>query len=104
MDEQTRRKPELKRCPFCGGEAELKRLSACTAERGHISIILDRWEVRCKEGDCSTQEFVDHIYHADNGEVVAEKNGAEAAVEAWNHRASADIADNEPPIENKPEE
>lgn len=97
---------ELKNCPFCGGKAELHRFGSgrSLGSREQPTVIRDKWMVSCNHGCCKTAGFEDSIYHADSGEVVVEKNGAELAVEAWNRRASADIADNEPPIENKPEE
>lgn len=74
---------ELKPCPFCGGEAELRRtLKGC---RG-VSTIIDEWEVACKNKCCSTCSYRDEIYHADNGEIVVKNNGAEEATEAWNKR------------------
>lgn len=74
---------ELKPCPLCGGEAELQRnFKGC---RGS-STIIDEWEVTCKKRCCSTRSYADEIYHADNGEIVIEHNGAAEAAEVWNKR------------------
>lgn len=74
---------KLKPCPFCGGEAELQRnFKGC---RGS-STIIDEWKITCKKRCCSTRSYADEIYHADNGEIVIERNGAAEAAEVWNKR------------------
>ena len=76
----------LKPCPFCGGNATLKRL--CSGWKSHPNTtIIDEWKVECDNKCCCTQNFNDVIFHADNGEVVVEHNGAVESVEAWNRRA-----------------
>ena len=75
----------LKRCPFCGGKATLKRLSNGLKSCPNTTII-DEWKVECNNKCCYTQNFNDVIFHADNGEVVVEHNGAAEAAAAWNTR------------------
>lgn len=74
---------KLKPCPFCGGEAQLQKIFKGCRE---VSVIIDEWIVTCKNKCCSTHSYKDIIYHADNGEVIIEINGAEKAIEAWNRR------------------
>lgn len=77
---------ELKPCPFCGGKASLKKVI-----NGYVvsptTKIIDEWKVICENKCCSTYAFKDEIYHADNGEIIVEHNGAIEAVEAWNKRS-----------------
>lgn len=64
---------ELKPCPFCGGEAELREYRRWL---DFPKEMVDGYEVICVNRDCI-------IYHADD---VWFKTEAEA-VEAWNTRA-----------------
>ena len=77
--------PELKPCPFCGGEAKLRRYSS--SYRSHPTTILDEWGVECENDCCSTKRFRDDIFHEPRGEVIIAHNGAFEAAEAWNKRA-----------------
>lgn len=73
---------KLKPCPFCGGTAKLVRIRS--SYKTNPVTIMDEWEVQCEKKCCSTLSFQDVIYHANNGDVVVEKNGAIAAIEFWN--------------------
>lgn len=75
---------ELKPCPFCGGEATLRRVS--TKYSTSPTIIRDEWEVKCYKNCCTTHRYESKIWQDPNGEVVIEQNGAENADEAWNRR------------------
>lgn len=58
---------ELKPCPFCGGEAEL-RINHCAAY------------VECKECEASTEHILDSPLYC----------AKDKAVEAWNRRTEND--------------
>lgn len=75
---------ELKPCPFCGSEAILVRVQY--GNKLNPTTIIDKWEVRCKNGCCRSLQYSDEIFHADDGEIVVEKNGAKDAVKSWNRR------------------
>jgi len=61
---------ELKPCPFCGGDAELKEKEYATA--GH-----KKWAyVRCKVCEATSNYFSENLAYCAN----------EKAIEAWNRR------------------
>ena len=62
MNEGFGNQPYLDRCPFCGGDPELKE---------HFGD----WSVKCKDCDCGTPWF----------EFISE--GRKKAIELWNRRA-----------------
>ena len=76
---------KLKPCPFCGGEAKLRRVS--TGYSTSPTTIRDAWEVKCDKSCCTTARYESRIWQDCNGEVVIEQNGAENAADAWNRRA-----------------
>lgn len=76
---------ELKPCPFCGGEARLRRVNP--GYNTSPTTIRDVWEVSCDNNCCKTQRYESKIYQSPDGEVVIEKNGAKNAAYAWNRRA-----------------
>ena len=79
--------PDLKPCPFCGGKAELKRISSnyLTSPR---TTIMDKWTVRCEENHCcDIGSFTSQIYQAEDGKIVVLRDGAKDACELWNRRA-----------------
>lgn len=80
---------ELKKCPFCGGEAKVVRLASLHEEEPQATI-MDRWCVRCKDCMCSTGTFKDEIHRKSTGELVVEADGVSKAVNAWNTRATAE--------------
>lgn len=57
--------PDLKQCPFCGGEAELVDNGLC-------------WDVSCKTKHC--RGFAEYLNY----------DSKERAIEAWSHRAGED--------------
>lgn len=75
---------ELKPCPFCGGQAVLKRCD--NSYRTNPTTILDNWEVRCSNNCCTTQRFRDEIFHDGGGAIIINRNGAQEAIETWNRR------------------
>lgn len=62
MDEDFGNQPYLDKCPFCGGDPELKE---------HFGD----WSVKCKDCDCGTPWF----------EFISD--GRKKAIELWNRRA-----------------
>lgn len=78
-------KIKLKPCPFCGGNACLVRCSRSIG--GASSTILDSWCVRCDTCEAETpHEYKSKIYQNNDGNIVVESNGAEAAALTWNRR------------------
>ena len=75
---------QLKPCPFCGGKAILQRVYSGYSTGP--TTIKDIWEITCENGCCKTNKYTDNIYHDTNGEIVAEANGAQQAIEIWNKR------------------
>lgn len=73
-------------CPFCGGEAKLKKID--NGYRTNPVTILNRWSVKC--GNCFTETlaFESEIFQDIDGQVKVNKNGAEQARKAWNNRAA----------------
>ena len=66
---------ELKPCPFCGGEAEIR-----TQDRPDGNTHYYVYIVRCKECRARTEDFpIAYYVHHD----------VEDAIEAWNRRAEA---------------
>jgi Lar family restriction alleviation protein len=62
---------ELKPCPFCGGEAEIKKTKQCWTEA---------YSVVCKDKGC-------------RGHAVKPLRDKEAAIVAWNRRAADERAE-----------
>lgn len=77
---------ELLPCPLCGGNAELRRTSGGYSQ--NPVTIMERWEVRCKNGCTAANSFCSKIYQNDVGILCIEKDGAKSARLAWNTRAS----------------
>ena len=76
---------ELRKCPFCGGEAKLSKV--CDNYRTNPVIILHKFQVTCANGCCITPSYTSYIFQDENGEIVVRENGAEKAIESWNRRA-----------------
>lgn len=80
---------ELKRCPFCGGRAELRNSGIAECRDKHNGDLITRWEVVCticgikKDGGASE-------YFFRNDETLELANtlfdGRTKAIEAWNRR------------------
>lgn len=77
---------ELKKCPFCGGGAEIKMLSHGTNNRDHI---INSYVVECRECGIRTNIHKSDIYQTAIGEVVVAKTGVEEAAKEWNTRVEA---------------
>lgn len=76
---------ELKPCPFCGGEAELMRVSY-----GHSSGVLkDSWKVVCGNGCCEIKSCEDLITRDETGVSII-TDGIEKAINAWNTRTEVE--------------
>lgn len=74
---------ELKRCPFCGGEAKLVRHSG--GYKLNPTTIIDSWRVQCI-GCGAYKEAQSNIYQENDGEVKI-VNGAIIVTELWNMRS-----------------
>lgn len=77
--------PELKPCPFCGGEAKFVQTAhgSITAESVHRNYAIQC--VKCKARPYDS--FTIRVWLAENGVVMSESNKNEA-IEAWNRRAN----------------
>lgn len=78
-------KDELKRCPFCGGNAILKRVSITVS---CSSNVYDTWRVECSNcGATPMRNGYDSIVTRDRDDrLVIERDGRVAAIECWNNR------------------
>ena len=74
----------LKPCPFCGGQAFLRRYDS--SYKTSPTTILDAWGVHCSNNCCNTQRFKDEIFHDESGAIIINHNGAQEAIDAWNSR------------------
>lgn len=80
----------LKRCPFCGGKAELRK------EPHPLNEAYNRYQAVCPECQAAGKVFLDGptMQIGDRpAEVITEEEAAEKAVEAWNHRTGPDITE-----------
>lgn len=74
---------ELKPCPFCGGEAELRHDS----NELPFSEVQDVFFVICKNCGCYPFKFAGvNLFYTESGKKKAEELKQKAA-EAWNRRA-----------------
>ena len=78
-------KDELKRCPFCGGNAILKQVSITV---GCSNNVYDTWRVECYNcGATPMRNGYDSIVTRDiNDHLVIERDGRAAVIECWNNR------------------
>lgn len=83
------RKVVLKRCPFCGGEAELVKTSK--GYEPFDSTITDAFRVRCSHCSIGTESQKSDIRINEYGFVVVRANGAEKAILLWNKRTKFDM-------------
>lgn len=77
-------KRELKPCPFCGSEAELRKNSESFDDQTKSMTVL--WEVGCKRGCVSM--FADTTYKLTDKEsfIVCGEDGVEKLRKRWNRR------------------
>lgn len=76
---------ELKTCPFCAGEAYLKR-DAATSYDGQFRI---SWGIRCKK--CGLEQRRTATYCITDDEIlVCQNNGKQELISYWNRRAGED--------------
>ena len=79
--------PDLKPCPFCGGEATVREYAHGHAGSGEFTA---SYEVKCP--DCQIRFQFDSHFSLVNGQPVFKQNGYEKCVEAWNRRVSNEKA------------
>ena len=70
---------ELKPCPFCGGEAELRKTKL---------YLCDAVQIRCKKCSVHTpKEVFDHLHYNEGKEIyVTQTMATEKVTTAWNRR------------------
>ena len=81
----------LLRCPFCGGEVRLRRVS--NGYSTSPTVIRGEWTVECPKGCVRNNVYKSEIFQDDKGAVVIKNNGAEEARLAWNTREAILSAD-----------
>lgn len=73
-------------CPFCGGDAILRRVGNLYST--YPNEIRDKWTVECKKCCFKNNVYESKIFQDDKGTVIIKNNGAEQASLAWNTRAA----------------
>lgn len=77
-------KSELKTCPFCGGDAVLKKVSS----RYSADSWGDSFQVECMVCGVRSATYDSMVCRSlKNREIVIEKDGRKDAIGAWNRRA-----------------
>lgn len=74
---------ELKRCPFCDGEARIISESPNVEENGHFS---EEYGVVCRSCGVNIGKTFHGEFFRENGEFYVVKDGYADAVAAWNRR------------------
>lgn len=74
---------ELKPCPFCGGEAEIKQVNLGLNDE---NAFIDSWLVECSQCKARTQWYGGEFTRDTDGSVRFLKNGRNEAVNDWNRR------------------
>lgn len=77
---------ELRRCPFCGGEARIIQKSGCYT--GNPATIMNEYVVGCERCNIYTPNFKSKVWLDSQGELHVDQIGADEAAKAWNRRAS----------------
>lgn len=74
---------EIKKCPFCGGEARIY----ATSHHYSSNTWGDNWKIACIDCDFgSLHKFETKVYRDKNGELIVKQDGREEAIKAWNRR------------------
>jgi len=76
-------KNNIKKCPFCGGTANIIQLSTGINHNGTIE---NSYAIQCGKCKSSTRAYTSKIYQDSTGEVTIEANGALEAINQWNMR------------------
>lgn len=75
--------PQLKPCPFCGGNPTLRRCSTATSGLKYSA----RYIIECKDCRMATTKEFETVFDIDlTGALIYEKDGRKEAIEAWNRR------------------
>lgn len=86
----------LKRCPFCGGEAIIEQTAHGTTSNNSVSL---SFEIRCKDCGATTEPSYGNIFinlKGENGELNIWHDDRPNAINAWNRRAdNADTTNQE---------
>ena len=77
------RAPDLKPCPFCGGEAYIREYAFGHSSSGGFTA---SYEVGCSK--CNIAFKKSSKFTLENGQPVFSVNGYEDCVEIWNRRAN----------------
>lgn len=75
---------KIKPCPFCGGEAELRKKDNGFYTRDNM--LTADFMVGCAKCDMHTPRFTTKVCIKDDGKINIISNGAELAIAAWNRR------------------
>jgi hypothetical protein len=70
---------EIKKCPFCGGEANIKIVGKSTGE--HFGAT---FEIGCNK--CKYYFREESRWYINNGQIVTDKDGYNDCIEKWNRR------------------
>ena len=76
---------ELKKCPFCGGEAQVEQTQCGQIDHSSVGIYFD---IRCKKCNATAPGSMEYVALnlSKTGELNVWHNGMEKAIEAWNRR------------------
>lgn len=75
---------ELKPCPFCGGESEIRLVRSGIKQQS--ATIMNEYNAGCGKCNIWTSCFESEIRQDQEGYVRVEKTGVDEAIEAWNKR------------------
>jgi hypothetical protein len=81
-------RPFLDRCPFCGGKAELVKISKDYSPVD--GAITDAFMVRCSHCSARTNARASNVRIDGDGCIKVNRNGADEAIQLWNNRTKFD--------------